>query len=167
MSYVIACVDSKSGIGLNNDIPWKHTIDGKDDMKLFRELTKNNAVLMGYNTYMSIGKALPNRMNIIITRTHYDEFQNNKQGLYVFKTLKEGVEFAKEYETKTNKKCFICGGGIIYNTYFDMYIPKEVYKTTLTSDFNCDRFFPSDKMDKIIPTNVELFRYKMFVYSYK
>ena len=63
---IIVAVDKNLGIGLKNSLPWKF----KSDMHFFREMTigdKNNAVVMGKNTYLSIGKNLSNRENIVLS----------------------------------------------------------------------------------------------------
>ena len=149
MSYIITCIDKDAGIGLNNNLPWKETEDGKNDMKMFRDLTTNNAIIFGYNTYKSIGKPLPKRLNIVVTHSHYDELkQENTKGLQVFKTLQEAVTFGKQYEFKTRKKCFICGGEKIYNSYLESYRPVSLYITILDESYDCDTFFPLNKLPK-------------------
>ena len=167
MSFIIACIDNHGGIGLNNDLPWKHTIDGKNDMKLFKDVTNNNAIIMGYNTYKSVGKCLPNRLNIIVSNQHYDELKSkNINGLHVFKSLDEAVLFGKAYEEKTNKKCFICGGSMIYDAYFDICSPKEIYISELDENYKCDSFFPVKKMKQLVPLKVEHLFHKMVIYKY-
>ena len=165
MSYIITCVDKNGGIGLKNDLPWKDTEDGKNDMKMFRQLTINNAIIFGYNTYKSINRPLPKRLNIVVTCSHYDELkQENIKGLCVFKTLVEAVNFGKEYETKTNNKCFICGGGKLYSAYLENYTPNALYITTLENSYDCDSFFPLNKLPK--EKKVEDLFYKMRLLTY-
>ena len=165
MSYIITCIDKDSGIGLNNDLPWKHTEDGKNDMKMFRKLTTNNAIIFGYNTYKSIGRPLPNRLNIVVTNYHYDEVLRENKGVKVFKTLEEAVTFGKEYEFKTRNKCFICGGEKLYSSYLEKYIPVSLYITILHDSYECDAFFPLKKLPK--KKNVEDVYYKMKCLTYK
>ena len=167
MSYIIACHDDKGGIGLNNDIPWKNTEEGKNDMKLFKSLTTDNAILMGYNTYKSIGKPLPNRLNIIVSQSHYYEVkEKNIKNLHVFKTIIEAVNFGKNYEKNTKKKCFICGGEKIYNSYLDNYKPRAFYATNLKNDYNCDTFFPLEKLNSLNVKSIEELFYQMKLFTY-
>ena len=164
MSYLITCVDSKYGIGLNNTIPWRNTEEGKNDMKLFKNITEGNAIIMGYNTYKSIGQPLPNRINIVVSNTHYNYFDKGLKSLYVFKTLEEAVNFGLKYETNTNRKCFICGGEQIYNLYMLLYKPKIIYITELKDNWNCDTFFPYDMINKKIYKKNHYF-YDMYTFS--
>ena len=63
MNIIVAATNNR-GIGLNGTIPWKII----QDLKFFRLMTTNNAVIMGRKTYDSIGRPLPNRRNIVITK---------------------------------------------------------------------------------------------------
>ena len=165
MSYIITCIDKHGGIGLNNDLPWKDTEDGKHDMKMFRQLTTNNAIIFGYNTYKSIGKPLPKRLNIVVTNSHYDEVkEENNSCLHVFKTLEEAVNFGKEYETTTKNKCFICGGSKLYSSYLEKYKPKSMYITILGEIYDCDSFFPLNDLTK--EKNTELVSKNMILLHY-
>ena len=64
---IIAAVAQNNAIGKDNKLLWK--LSG--DMKMFKELTSNNIVIMGRKTFDSLGKALPNRINMVITRNKY------------------------------------------------------------------------------------------------
>ena len=81
MKYcMIVAIDKENGIGKQNSLPWHIP----EDLKYFAKLTKgkgNNAVIMGRKTYESIGKPLPNRLNIIIT-TQKDKYQDSKNCLF-------------------------------------------------------------------------------------
>ncbi|GIW21069.1 MAG: hypothetical protein KatS3mg068_0076 [Candidatus Sericytochromatia bacterium] len=74
---IVVAYDDKFGIGLNNSIPWYLP----NDLKRFRELTLNNNVIMGYNTFESILKKnnnpLPKRMNIVLTRKNITNTYDN------------------------------------------------------------------------------------------
>lgn len=165
MSYIITCIDKEGGIGLKNDLPWKHTQDGKNDMKMFRELTTNNAIIFGYNTYKSIGKPLPKRLNIVVTNSHYDEIKKeSSKDLMVFKTLENAVTFGKQYEFKTKKKCFICGGEKLYLSYLETYRPVSLYITLLDESYDCDTFFPLTNLPK--EKSTECVSYKMIRLNY-
>lgn len=165
MSYMISCIDKEGGIGLKNDIPWKNTQDGKNDMKLFREITTNNAIIIGYNTYKSIGRPLPNRLNIVVTNSHYDELKEEiTSSFQVFKTLEQAVTFGKQYEFKTKNKCFICGGEKLYYSYLEKYTPVSLYISLLEESYDCDSFFPLNELPK--EKSTECVSYKMICLNY-
>lgn len=103
---LIVAVDAKCfGIGKNGTIPWKN----KDDMKWFKSVTTgdgNNAVVMGRRTYESIGKPLPNRLNIVLTRS-----ETNIPGCIVVSSLEESIKVAQD---KKIDSLFVIGGGKVY-----------------------------------------------------
>lgn len=92
-------------IGKNNDLPWH----SKKDLKYFKEMTTGNVVIMGRKTYESIGKPLPNRINIVISKSDikYD-------GCIVLNSLESALEEANKY----GKEIFIIGGSSIYKQAF-------------------------------------------------
>jgi len=162
---MITCIDKEGGIGLKNDIPWKNTQDGKNDMKLFREITTNNAIIIGYNTYKSIGRPLPNRLNIVVTNSHYDELKEEITSVFqVFKTLEQAVAFGKQYEVKTRNKCFICGGEKLYYSYLEKYTPVSLYISVLEESYECDYFFPLTELPK--EKSTECVSYNMICLNY-
>src|SRR4051812_1124073 len=95
---VIVAVSQNGIIGVNNGIPWKH----KADMKRFKELTTGNTVIMGRKTYQSIGRPLPNRRNIVISRTTVDQ-----EGIETFSSLDAALATAEG-------KVYFIGGQRIY-----------------------------------------------------
>jgi len=112
---VIVAVSQNGVIGVDNGIPWKH----KADMKRFRELTTGNIVIMGRKTYESIGRPLPNRRNIVVSRTKVEQ-----EGIETYSSLESALEAAEqpmfdctgthnhEDEVDTRKIYFIGGKGI-------------------------------------------------------
>lgn len=87
-------------IGKNGEIPWRI----KGEQKQFRELTTGNVVVMGRKSYEEIGHPLPNRKNIIVSRTENFEGEN----LYTAKSVKEAVEMFPEEDV------YIAGGYGLY-----------------------------------------------------
>lgn len=158
MSYLIAAVDNNMGLGMNNTIPWRNTVDGNKDMTFFRKQTKGHAVLMGYKTWQSIGKPLPGRVNIVVSRTNYESlkmYEKSYKGrvgtsIVVFNNLTEALKFALKYEKDTQNRCYICGGGEIYRQYLQMFIPKTIYITKLRENYNCDVLFPLNEFETYI-----------------
>lgn len=121
-------------IGNNNELIWKLS----SDLKRFKELTTNNPVIMGRKTYESIGRPLPNRRNIVITRnTEY-----SVEGCEIVSSLEEALLL-------TNNDCFIIGGGEIYKQSLE--VADKIYLTLVNKEFEGDTTFPEldDKWAKI------------------
>lgn len=112
-------------IGNNNELIWKLS----SDLKRFKELTTNNTVVMGRKTYESIGRPLPNRRNIIISR----------QPDYLVDDC-EIVSSLEEALLLTNSDCFIIGGGEIYKQSLE--IVDKIYLTLVHKEFEGDTKFP-------------------------
>jgi len=135
----IACVDADNGIGKNQCIPWKN----KDDMQLFKTLTINNVVIMGHNTYKSMGsKPLHDRINIVVsssTQSDCSAIDNNRSTVLKFVTsVHDALEYAKLFN---NKIIFVIGGQSIYEQ-----IDADItILTRLDRSYDCDKFFPIDK----------------------
>lgn len=107
-------------------IPWNVTNQSNDDLKRFKALTENNVCIMGYNTWKSLGyKPLKNRINIILTKEHFDtvkeQIKNNKtEKIYccadVQSVLNLCYELKQQYKTKS---FWVIGGAKIYQTFYD------------------------------------------------
>jgi len=127
MDINIIVAYSKTGaIGKDNKLLWKL----RDDMRFFKEVTSNHTVIMGRKTYESIGKALPNRTNIIITKqTDYVA-----PGCIVSNSLENAIR--KVY---SNQKVFIIGGGEIYKQAINL--ANRIYATQVDCDILGDTYF--------------------------
>jgi len=97
---MIAAVSQDGVIGVNGTIPWKH----KADMLRFKSLTTGNTVIMGRKTFESIGRALPNRMNIVLSRAL---LQTYIPTVYQCRTLEDAV-------SQADGTAFLIGGAEIY-----------------------------------------------------
>lgn len=130
LTISIICALSESRvIGKNNSLIWKIP----EDMQRFRQITAGHPVIMGRKTYESIGKPLPNRTNIIITRdTAY-----KVSGCIVVSSLEEALEQAKKVE---HNEIFIIGGGEIYRQALPF--TDKLYLTIIKGSFEGDTFFP-------------------------
>ena len=118
----------KNEIGFENQLLWHLP----KDLKHFKDLTSGHPVIMGRKTYESIGKPLPNRTNIVISRKK-DWFQ---EGILIVGSIKEAVKFAK----KIDEEIFIIGGGNIYAQTMDVVDKLEV--TLVKADLEADTYFP-------------------------
>ncbi|UQB67303.1 dihydrofolate reductase [Epilithonimonas zeae] len=128
MITIIAAIGNKNALGKDNQLLWKLP----KDLKHFKTLTENHPVVMGRKTYESIGKALPNRTNIVVSRKE-NWFQ---EGILIVSTLKEALKFAK----KINEDFFVIGGGEIYKQTMEVADKLEI--TQVNGDFEADTFFP-------------------------
>lgn len=129
---LIVARDENNGIGFNNSIPWKC----KEDLQWFKKCTKDGTVVMGRNTFESLGKKpLPNRHNIVITST--PELLNHIES--------DSLEFMtlNTYITKNrNTSHWLIGGASLYKTLLPCV--EEVYETTISGHHNCDTFLDVD-----------------------
>ena len=120
MIKMIVCTDLKGGIGKNNDLLFHN----KEDMKFFKEKTMHNPILMGYNTYLSLGsKPLPNRFNIVLT----DKIIEIKKDMATTTDLKETIDIYN----KMNVDLYVIGGAYVYNQCLQMDLIDEVYVTVV------------------------------------
>jgi len=102
VSAIVACSKNRA-IGKDNQIPWYLPAD----LRFFKQTTLNHAILMGRKTFESIGRPLPKRHNLVVTR----QKRYKSEGISVFPSLLEGIDFAKKQNWE---ELFIIGGGEIY-----------------------------------------------------
>ena len=115
MVKMILCVDLNGSIGKDNDLLFKM----KEDMAFFKEQTKNNIVVMGYNTWLSLNeKELPNRKNIVLTNENILNVETSND---IFKTI-------SKYE-KEDKDIYIIGGAYVYNQALELNLVDEILIT--------------------------------------
>lgn len=128
----IVAVDKNNCIGKGNELPW-HV---PKDLQYFKSTTQGYPVIMGRKTFESIGRALPKRLNIILTK---DEGYQAPEGVLVCTKIEDAIEKAKIKETD---KIFILGGGEIFKKTLKMV--DKVYLTLLDLEVeNGDSFYPN------------------------
>lgn len=122
-------------IGKDNDLPWPRI---KEDMKYFRKTTTGHIVIMGRKTYESIGKPLPKRINMVITRQENLELD----GCWVLHSLQEAVAMAEHFTNRTgiDEEVFIIGGSSLYKEAAPQ--ADRIYLTHIKGDYVGDTFFP-------------------------
>ena len=125
---IIAAMSKNRVIGDSNTLIWHLP----EDLKRFRKLTTGNTIVMGRKTYESIGKPLPNRRSIIITR----DPDYKVEGCEVANSLEDALLLS-------NRDCFIIGGGEIYRQAMD--IADRIYLTLIDKEFKGDTSFPKIK----------------------
>lgn len=137
---IIAAIGKNRELGKDNRLLWHIP----QDLKRFRKLTANHTVIMGRKTFESIGRPLPKRNNIVVSR----DTNLNPKGCLVFGSLEQALEKAKEVEK--NGEIFIIGGASIYQQSMD--IADKLYLTLIDQDFaEADTFFPDySRFNKVI-----------------
>ncbi|MBC6365174.1 dihydrofolate reductase [Algoriphagus sp. AK58] len=123
-------------IGKDNQLIWKLSAD----LKRFKNLTTGNFILMGRKTFESLGKPLPNRTHLIITRN--PDFQA-PEGHYAFLSLEDAVIFCNKLGVD---KLFIIGGGEIYREALPLCDQLEI--TEVDAEPEGDTFFPKIDSDQ-------------------
>lgn len=130
MISIIVAVSENNVIGKRGTLPWYIP----EDLKRFRSLTTGHPIIMGRKTHESIGKPLPNRTNIIITR----DLEYKSKGCIVVNSLEEALEKAKTSEG--SDEIFIIGGGEIYSQAMDK--TDKIYLTFIKGNLDGDVYFP-------------------------
>jgi dihydrofolate reductase/thymidylate synthase len=155
---IIFAIDENNGIGKNNKIPW----DIKVDMTIFNNITSmtrngqptsnlKNAVIMGKNTWNSIGKQLPDRLNCVISSS-----LKQNDDILIFK------DFNKAHQELSNMKnidrIFVIGGAYLYNYVLtnlsDEYIDC-IYMNEIYYDYNCDTLINDNLISQIMTMRQE------------
>ncbi len=130
MFSLIVAVDLRNGIGLNGGIPW----DCPEDLKHFKKLTINNVVIMGRKTYESIDKPLPDRVNVVISRSLKSEDLPNT--VILVNNPLDAVRYCeKNHKDKTK---FVIGGAEIYNWFIKQNLIYDFHITQLFQYYGCD-----------------------------
>ena len=135
MSYIsiIVAKSSNNVIGNDGNLPWHIP----EDLKNFKSLTMGKPMIMGRSTFESIGKALPGRKNIVMTRDK--KYQAND--ISVAHTLEEALIMCDEA-----REIMIIGGGEIYKLFFGMV--NRIYLTNVEKHIDGDVFFPDIDLSK-------------------
>lgn len=144
MIIAIAAVDENWGIGYNN----KLLVQIPEDMQMFKELTENNAVIMGKNTFNSIGHPLKNRINIVVTHEYSSPVRDENGVIYLnMNNLINYILQNKAIANFINQDIYIIGGASIYEQllpYCDRALITKIVQT-----YKADTYFPNlDKNEK-------------------
>lgn len=133
---IIVAADLKGGIGKDGTLPWKIS----EDMAFFRMTTYGHTVIMGRKTHESIGKALPGRRNIVISRdkAYVSPCSTN---VVVVHSLEDAIVLSQH-----DQNVFIIGGGEIYKQALPLVDTLVV--TEVLGEFECDTIFPKIEPDE-------------------
>jgi len=124
----IAAMSLNRVIGSRNAIPWHLP----EDFKWFKQLTTGNVVIMGRKTFESIGRPLPNRATVVLTRSGI-----SIPGAQTVRDLREIKPDAPEF---SGRELFICGGAQVYSEALPLC--SELYLTLVKRNVEGDTFFP-------------------------
>jgi dihydrofolate reductase len=126
---IIAAMDRKRGIGVDNKLPWRLSAD----LKRFRELTMGHHIIVGRKTFESIGRPLPGRRMIVVTR----DGNYKAEGCDVAHSVEDAINLARE---RGESEVFICGGAEIYAQSIE--VADRMYLTLVEAEVVADTFFP-------------------------
>lgn len=142
ISHIVAAA-TNGVIGRDGGLPWHIP----EDLKFFKEKTLGHAIIMGRKTFESIGRPLPKRLNIIVTR------QKNYQpeGTLVFADLIEALAHCQKEVLTWGNEVFIVGGGEIFTQ--SMELVERIYLTRIHQEIQGDTFYPQPDKTKFIETS--------------
>ncbi|HEX8639107.1 MAG TPA: dihydrofolate reductase [Pyrinomonadaceae bacterium] len=132
----IVAIAKNFAIGKDGKLPWHYSAD----LKFFKRTTVNNAVVMGFNTWESIGKPLPNRLNIVLSGSRSIENQPN---VLLVRSVEEVLALSKFL----NCDLFIIGGAATYANFagaIDEWLVTEIPETVE----DADTFMPKDFLER-------------------
>ena len=141
VSIIVACGKNKE-LGLNNKLLWCLP----EDLKNFKSLTLNHHIIMGRKTFESIGKPLPNRTSVVITRNK----DWKSKGVLVAKDVQDAIRIAKK---NGETEAFICGGGQIYEEVLKNDLADRLYITKVDWEGEADTFLPNIEKSKWVSTH--------------
>ena len=144
ISHLVAMAKNRV-IGVNNNLPWNLP----DDLNHFKQYTLNKPIVMGRKTFESIGKPLPRRINIVISRS-----LSEIDGVNVFSELEDGIAFANQYNEKhqLEDEVIIIGGAQIFNE--TLPIMNRLVLTQVDCEIDGDVFYPEIDMHNFSRKNV-------------
>lgn len=149
VNMIVAAADNLA-IGRGNDMPWHLS----EDLKYFKKTTSGHTVIMGRRTFESIGRPLPKRRNIVISRNPSASGLTGVDGIECLSSLEEALDRCSQ---DAEKEVFIIGGGSIYAQamkYADM-----IYLTHVHAEINdADTYFPEFASEewKILSSSPEM-----------
>ena len=132
MINIIVATSKNNQIGINNQLPWHIP----EDLKYFKEKTDGHMIVMGRKTYESIGRPLPNRKNIVLTRDRHFK----PEGVTVIHSFEQALIMCSG-----EKESYIIGGGEIYQLFLPF--TNRLYITLVNKIIEGDTQFPDYKAD--------------------
>lgn len=141
LSLIVSIANNRC-IGGNNTLLWKQS----EDLKRFKKLTTNHIVIMGQKTFESIGNALPNRYNVVIS----DDPKFAATGCCVVNSIEKAIETFQFNTTDQwlglDEEAFVIGGGSIYKQFLPY--ANKLYITRINCELHGDTYFPEINEDE-------------------
>ncbi|HXG95349.1 MAG TPA: dihydrofolate reductase [Blastocatellia bacterium] len=134
---IIVAMDERRGIGRAGALPWRLS----SDLKNFKQLTMGHHIIVGRKTFESIGKPLPGRTTIIVTRNE----SYRPEGCLIARSVEEAINLAR---ARGEIEAFICGGAEIYARA--LALADRIYLTLVHAEVAADTFFPEWNRDEWI-----------------
>ena len=148
---IIAAIGENNELGLDNKLIWSI----KEDLRRFKKLTTGHSIIMGRKTFESISKALPGRLNIVLTKNKNFKFKN----VSIASNIHEAIEL-----TKDDEQPFIIGGSEIYSLFINM--AQTIELTRVHNSFRADTYFPNINFSKWNKIYEEKFNLDNLSYSF-
>lgn len=142
MFSIIVAMGENREIGKDNGLLWHIP----EDLQNFKKITTGKTVIMGRRTFESIGKPLPRRENVVISRT-LSKLKERELGIKIFNSLEEVI---KKYGKKKNdgEEVFVIGGEQIYREILEKDLADRLYISHIKySDFTADAYFPDVNLE--------------------
>lgn len=142
MLSIIVAKAKNNVIGKDNQLIWHLP----NDLKRFKKLTTGHTIIMGRKTFESLGRILPNRKHVILSKNK--EFNIDNENVEIVNDILE----LKQY-IDSNEESFVIGGAMIYKLLMPM--SNKMYITEISKEFDGDAFFPEIDMNEWKVTNRE------------
>jgi len=155
---LIAAYDEKMGVGIDNNLPWHFS----EDLKRFKALTNHKTIVMGRNTFESLGRLLPNRKHIILSKNQVwkQEILNKYPEVLIFSDINELMLYLDNNYSE-NDEVFIIGGTSIWQSLFPFL--DKLYITHVKGEYKVDTYFPKWSKEEWKETSVEKFEDFSFI----
>lgn len=137
---IIAAIDEKHGLGKNNNLLFKI----RSDMQRVRSLTTGHPLVMGRKTFASLGRLLPHRSHVVVTRDASSLESLSFQPEAIASSLEEAIEKAKTFGGA--EEIFVFGGGQIFTEAVEKGLADRLYLTIVKGEYEADTFFPDYSM---------------------
>jgi len=124
--YLIAAIGKNNELGKDNELIWYI----KEDLQFFKNTTMNKTIVMGYNTFKSLKRVLPNRKHVVLT-SHSDL----PDEVVCFNNIDDVLNYIKDIE-----EVYIIGGASIYRLFIDLC--DGMYLTEIDKEYDADVYFP-------------------------
>lgn len=155
MIIAIVAVDRSGAIGKGGKLPWHYSAD----MKFFKETTTGNTVVMGHNTWLTLKKPLPNRLNIVLSRTKEIPPQAS---LVVLRDVESVLSMANDLKGDL----FVIGGEQVYRSFLP-YVEKWIVTEVPLTVEGADAFVPEDYLEGFAKTDSKKIDEDLTVSVYK